>query len=929
MKKTPQIKQVEPLTVKKDILKDIQKGSLRKDAINFKGSISPLEQKVSGKYKRPDKYPTTVVPAARRQILYTTVRRQKITFTPDGIHHTEANIVKHSYDLKRSCYMLEFDDELTYLDDGAFMDCSALKTVILPDSVSDIGLHAFERCTNLHRIRLGKNVRYIHTQAFLLCESLSSIELPDGLRVICHEAFECSGLKDIKLPSSLIGVGNYDHPERGIVQGLYYNPFAGCTKLTSFSGKFATADGKFLVFKNYLGESGNDYLIAAAPGAFDINTECFMPDGIKTIGYAAFYGLKVLFVDIPKGVTALEDSSFMYITTNGTAITVAETVSHIGQHAFDGVSIGGLRFEGDTLPAIDNAAFGSHSNINYPIYITAFAAHNSAPALRERSNKWSGYKGRITVWQGDKEIWYHTTDNAPIAFGGNFGNTDNPASAIGASFALDRSLSSAAITRFDVSIPEDEKIFIQPFDAPVTGVPVRAFFQKYSLDYVSLPLTVSSIGDWAFYQCQSLLMFPLEHTAQSLTSIGAYAFADDSLMKFSNSNAILMNNVKELGNYAFLNCEAFGAANPDQPKSILILGQITRFGQGTFKNCKKITHIRIKGGQSGHETDCIGAIGINAFSGCEQLVQIDSFSSTNETINLPNVSEIGLSAFENCSKIKSVTLGAPTSIGERAFYKCESLQSVTLLNPDALTTLCDNAFIMCIKLEKVGGSSVQTGVLLPKVTTVGEWAFANCRNIKSIDLPEATTLVGTVNNSRNFGACFSLETVNLPKVTVIPEYCFVNCKALTAVAIPLVKTIERSAFRFCTALTSLSLPSIETIGILAFEYTRNLTELRLGANLTSIGKSIFYDSDVNVRNTGKLKLYLYTTDAKFWDDAIKYDTLYNYFCYDSSSSSTDPFKFHQIYLPEDPYRDIVETYHLYEDFFDTAVSGSGFYLIDA
>lgn len=947
MKKNPQIKHIEPvagnatvkktdnpsanLTSRKDSQKDPQKFPLLKAEKQFKGSVTPLEIKKSGKYKKPEKLPKPVVSAANRQILYVTADRQKINFTPDGTHHTAANIVRNEYDSKQSCYVLEFDDELTYLDDGAFMDCTALKTVILPESVTEIGKHAFERCTKLSRIHLGTNVRYIHTQAFLLCESLTNIELPEGLRVICHEAFECSGLKKINLPSSLLGVGNYDHPENGIVRGFSYNPFTGCTKLTSFKGKFATADGKFLVFKDYLGEPGNNYLIAAAPGAFDLNTECFIPDGIKTIGYTAFYGMNVQFVDIPKGVTTLEDNSFLYITTNGTTITLAETVSEIGIHAFDGASIGGLRFEGDTLPVIADSAFGSHSGIRYPILITALASHNSASALSDSNNKWCGYKNRIIIWQGDKEIWYHTTDNAPLSFDGNFGKPGSPVSAIGASFALDRRFLCTSRSQFESYAEENATIYVQTFDATVTGVPDHAFFQKNSLDYLSLPLTVSLIGAWAFYQCKSLLMFPMEHTTQ-LTSIGAYAFADDSLMKFSNSNAILMNNLRKLGNYAFLNCEAFGAANPDQPKSILILGQITRFGQGTFKNCKKITHVRIRGGQSGHETDCITAIGFNAFSGCEKLVQIDSYSSTDETINLPNVSEIGLSAFENCSKIASVTLGAPTSIGERAFFKCESLQSVTLLSPEALTSIGDNAFIMCIKLEKVGGSAVQTGVLLPNVTKVGEWAFANCRSLTSVDLPEATTIVGTVNNARNFGACFSLETVNLPKATVIPEYCFVNCKALTAISLPLVKTIERSAFRFCTALTSLSLPSVETIGDLAFEYTRNLTELRLGAKLTSIGKSIFYDSDVNVRNTGKLKLYLYTTDANFWDDAIKYDTLYNYFCYNTQTSHTtnlEPFKFHQIYLPEDPYRDIAETYLLYGDLFDTTVNGYGFYSLDA
>ena len=100
MKKNPQIKLVEPvagkatvkktdnpsgnLTFRKESQKDPQKLPLLKDEKQFKGSVTPLEIKKSGKYKKPEKLPKPVVSAANRQILYVTADRQKINYSPDG-----------------------------------------------------------------------------------------------------------------------------------------------------------------------------------------------------------------------------------------------------------------------------------------------------------------------------------------------------------------------------------------------------------------------------------------------------------------------------------------------------------------------------------------------------------------------------------------------------------------------------------------------------------------------------------------------------------------------------------------------------------------------------------------------------------------------------------------------------------------------------
>ena len=419
-----------------------------------------------------------------------------------------------------------------------------------------------------------------------------------------------------------------------------------------------------------------------------------------------------------------------------------------------------------------------------------------------------------------------------------------------------------------IALTSDIVIGVQLFDGTVTGVPSGVFAQRNDIDYISLPGTIKTIAGFAFYNCSELQMFPMENS-RDVISLGDFAFQGCSKMTFPHSNVVDLRNASGNGVSTFIGCESFGSRDETVP-SFLYLGPMIG-NTHTFTDCKKLTHILFFG-SNGQATDdaveCLKDVGESTFKGCEKLTTVNSYSLRTQTtgnyINLPGVSmdaagsfgNINKSAFEGCKSIKEVRFGAARIIGDRVFYNCTALEGVTLDGTQNLTQIGDYAFIMCQALEKVGGSNLQTGVSLPAVTTVGEWAFANCWKITSVDLPEATTLVGTVNNARNFSACNTLESVNLPKVTVIPEYCFYNCPSLTSVSLPAATTIEARAFGKCTALTSLSLPSVVSIGHFAFEYTRSLTELEFGPNLTTLGSTIFYDtSDDNaVRNYNKLEL---------------------------------------------------------------------------
>ena len=96
---------------------------------------------------------------------------------------------------------------VTSIGYGAFMDCTGLEVIIIPDGVTSIGSSAFFRCSNLTSINIPDGVTSIGTRTFYNCAGLTSIIVPDSVTVIGEAAFEgCYSIKKITLPF----VGEYE-----------------------------------------------------------------------------------------------------------------------------------------------------------------------------------------------------------------------------------------------------------------------------------------------------------------------------------------------------------------------------------------------------------------------------------------------------------------------------------------------------------------------------------------------------------------------------------------------------------------------------------------------------------------------------------------------------------------------------------------------
>ena len=184
----------------------------------------------------------------------------------------------------------------------------------------------------------------------------------------------------------------------------------------------------------------------------------------------------------------------------------------------------------------------------------------------------------------------------------------------------------------------------------------------------TIPNSVTSIGDRAFYGCSELTSVTIPN---SVTSIGESAFYGCSGL----TSAIIGNSVKSIGESAFDSCSGL--------TSVTIGNSVKSIGEGAFRYCSGLTSVTIPNSVtfigedacSGLTSVTIGnsvtSIGQEAFCGCSGLT----------SVTIPNaVISIGYGAFSDCSGLTSVTIGnSVTSIGEIAFYGCSGLTKLVSL----------------------------------------------------------------------------------------------------------------------------------------------------------------------------------------------------------------------------------------------------------
>ena len=390
---------------------------------------------------------------------------------------------------------------------------------------------------------------------------------------------------------------------------------------------------------------------------------------------------------------------------------------------------------------------------------------------------------------------------------------------------------------------------------------------------MDIPNSVTSIGNYAFYQCTGLNSVDIPN---SVISIGNSAFGECS----SLANVTIGTAVTTIGNYAFQSCTGLTSIKVENGNSVydsrdncnaiietasntLIAGcknttipnTVTAIGDYAFYGCSGLTSITIP--------NSVTTIGRGAFYGCTGLTSVTIGSSS-----------IGSGVFSDCTSLTNVTIGSSvTTIGYRLFSGCDNLTSIKVEsgnsvydsrdNCNAIIETASNTLIAGCKNTIIPNTVTTLGkfsfeglmslinINIPNsVTAIGEGTFYRCRGLKSVNIPNSVISLGEIFtdsiflSTGVFEKCAGLEQVTLGNsILTIGDQTFEDCSSLTNVTIPnSVIAIGSQVFSFCTGLTSVTIPnSVTSIGNNVFYSCSSLTSIRIPNSVTAIGEGGFYD----------------------------------------------------------------------------------------
>lgn len=247
--------------------------------------------------------------------------------------------------------------------------------------------------------------------------------------------------------------------------------------------------------------------------------------------------------------------------------------------------------------------------------------------------------------------------------------------------------------------------FMIEFYDDITRIPDKAFYMSKLNGKIDLPMSVKSIGAYAFTKT-ACTDFSLP---DRVTEIGEGAF--ESCYNFRNLN--LPRDLKKIGNRAFKDCLLSGHLD--------IAYNVTEIGDYAFSGCTGLTKLSL--------TSSLQRIGAYAFSGCKWLDCELAIPSS--------VTEIGDGAFKDCTYLsgKLILPANLKKIGSKTFENCKFFTG-TLVIPNSVTEIGQEAFSDCSRI---------TGLSLPNnLRKIGYGAFARCTSLTGpLSIPETVKEIGS------------------------------------------------------------------------------------------------------------------------------------------------------------------------------------------
>lgn len=670
-------------------------------------------------------------------------------------------------------HFLEIPDSLTEIPDEAFVNCWGYGAgrgdysveQCIGKNVTQIGKSAFAGCWNMGRAwgdaRLPEKLESIGEGAFQYCYKIKSLEIPAGVTVIPDRTFQgCERLESIQIDGdiTMIGAEAFDGcvaltsmPLSKSLNLIGADAFRDCTALTDF--QLAEGNTHFQVQQGALMTADGTRLLtyaASAPQQSFVMPETLtqIDDGaLKNLRYLETLTFSPIFSDYQAGMfenatglktvnfgegtlTAIPDRFFKGCTSlvSPSAFT---GVTSVGESAFEGcTAVQSLSFD-DSLSNIGTKAFQNCTELE-SVHIPGSVTSLSAAAFRNDVS--------LTEFQMPERL--HTVSAS--AFSGC------------------TSLKTVTWSKY-----------LQTIEANA--------FENTALTEIIFPESLTRIGAYAFAGIGTLESIVLP---ENVNTIGSSAFSGTGIQTLK-----LPKSVTTLGNGAWMNCAALREVQWD--------AALAKIPANTFEHCTALTQIELPDGIveigarafSGNESltnvtlpRTVRRIESAAFEGCRALTDI---------LLWPDVEEIAADAFANCENLTirgwkgSAAEKAATSQGVN-FAAADQEISYTLnaAQDGYLVSGCDeNAVLLVLPAVHDG---------LPVVGTA-ENAFANCKYLQEVRveaesaylqvcdgiLMDATGKTLLLYPARRAGTDFVIDE----NVTTIADYAFAYCQNLRSLTI--------------------------------------------------------------------------------------------------------------------------------------------------
>ena len=206
------------------------------------------------------------------------------------------------YEFRYLIEHVEIQYGVTTIGDGAFYNHYSLNSVTFSEDLNSIGNNAFYGC-DMEELVFPERLRKIGDYAFEDCEKLTEVYIPDSVESIGHGAFTtCSSLKKITVSPDN---GYYTADDKGVLYSKDKTLLLQCPG--AFSGDYEVAPETLAIGPYSFGRCELESLT--------------LPEGLKTIGYGAFYFAKIHdTLVLPASVSSLEDRAFYDFDAPGIVI---------------------------------------------------------------------------------------------------------------------------------------------------------------------------------------------------------------------------------------------------------------------------------------------------------------------------------------------------------------------------------------------------------------------------------------------------------------------------------------------------------------------------------------------------------------------------------------------------------------------------------